>query len=277
MSQIIIELPEDRNCVGSLRLVNDKGVDVAGPFAACGRADRKTAGDRGNPTGDPLKPYGDTPYGTFAVVDIVKTGEGSAFNRRDFGEHGAIRLKPAEGDAALAGRAGRTGFMIHAGEAAPRGGLKPTNGSVRLADEDLRALLEAIALLTINESFPSTCLIKRGKSGAALVAADEGYDAGDPPQEMRADWHALAVLTGARPGRAGGEAGATQREGHDRDAHDRDAHDRDAHDRDAHDRDAHDRDVHDREADREPASVHEPERGHDRAAQHDRDAHDRGP
>jgi hypothetical protein len=261
MSKIIIDLPEDRNRAGVLRLVNDRGADAAGHFPCHGKADSKTAMARGNPDRDRIKLYGDTPYGSFDIIDIVKTGENSIYNAKNYGAHGAIRLRPREGEAALAAQTGRTGLLIHAGDPAPQGGLRPTNGCIRLSNDDMKALLEAIAILAINEHPPATCIIQpSAKSFMAKVGPDEEYDENDPPSGMSDNWHLLSLLDAhlqmpqSHLLKSVSEVPEPVAQGHDREAHDREVHDREAHDREANNR--------------EPAS-------HDRDANHDRDAHDR--
>ncbi|MDQ1639570.1 MAG: hypothetical protein QOF62_2909 [Pyrinomonadaceae bacterium] len=264
MAEIIVELPEDRTGAGSIRLVNGQGIDVAGPFLAFGRADRETAKQRGNAGASRLKPYGDTPYGIFAIVDMVKTGSDSNLATDSYGSHGAIRLKPIEGEAAVAEQSGRTGFMIHGGSPDAAGNLRPTCGSLRLSNKDMGLLLEAIALLTITELPPTFCRIeKTHKPLATVTAIDEGYYEPDPPSGMSEGWHLEAILV-SRPDRLklfneGLEStGYSMQEkgGHDREAN--------------HDRDSHDRDVHDRDVNREPAG-HDREAAHDRESGHDRD------
>lgn len=276
MPKIIVELPADRKGLGTLRLMSDSGSTVAGPFRALGKADRKTAAAKGNPTGDPLKPYGDTPCGTFELIDIVQTGEDAEIDSSKYGKHGAIRLRPTEGQAARAALADRTGSMIHGGEASSSGDLRPTNGCVRVSDDDMRLLLEAIARLTISEGPPLVCMIEETAIVRGTVAAaDEGYDEADPPPGMEANWHLrdLAAAWGYQPASPTLESREQGHEGHDREGHDRETappHDREVHDRAAerdpasHDREAHDREpaAHDREPARDPAS-------------HDREAHDR--
>ena len=280
MPRLIIQLPADRTGFGTLRLIGNGGSTVAGPFRALGRADRKTAAAKGNPTGDPLKPYGDTPCGTFNLIDIVQTAEGTRIDVSKYGRHGAIRLRPAEGQAARAGRAGRTGLMIHGGEASPGGDLRPTNGCVRLSDDDMRLLLEAIARVTISEGPPLVCMIEETAIVRDRVtAADEGYEEADPPPGMEADWHlrGVAAAWGFQPVSPESDAGGSRAlamQGHDREAHDREVHDRSAEREPA----SHDREpaAHDREASSDPAS-HDRDPGRDHAS-HDREpaAHDRG-
>jgi len=255
MPRIIIELAADRTLLGTLRLMDDGGRIFAGPFKALGRSDRKTAAAKRNPTADRLKPYGDTPCGVFDLIDIVHTAEDTKIDFSKYGKHGAIRLRPVDGAAARAEQFGRTGLMIHGGEASPSGALRPTNGCIRLSDDDMRLLLEAIARLTISEGPPLTCMINETATVSDLTAAaDAGYDGADPPPGMETNWHLrdVAAAWAVQP------SAATRREpypllmqGHDRDSHDREVHDRSAdrgpasHDRDvpAHDRDApaHDR------------------------------------
>jgi L,D-transpeptidase catalytic domain len=242
MPKILIKLPEDRSKVGALHLVNDDDVAVAGPFPVYGKADRETAAEKGNPGGDPLKLYGDTPYGAFDIVDIVPVSDTGKHHSTNFGSHGVIRLKPKGGPALAAARNGRFGLMIHGGEAATNKGLKPTNGCVRISDADMKSLLEAIALLTIAEAPPSICLIEPGSVAmTAAVGDDSGYNEQDPPPGMTLNWDAIPFPSQPSANHPlqyvrAAFAADGQREGHDREAHDREAHDREVHDRETHER-----------------------------------------
>lgn len=262
MSKIVIELPENRSGVGTLCLHDAQGVKITGPFKACGRADRKTATSEGNPSGDRLRPYGDTPLGSFAIIDFVKTGDGSQLDVANFGPHGAIRLRPVDGEAVRPEGVRRTGFMVHGGDLTTKGRLRPTTGCIRLSNVDMKALMEAIALLSISDGPPTSCVVVQSLNPVTeRVGSDEGYAENDPPVGMENEWH--LELRKTREGKPLGSlisavAVSTSFTGPGQ-----------GHDRDGHDREVHDREVHDREANREPA-------GHDRDANHDRDSHDRG-
>ena len=73
MPKIVVELPEDRKQAGSLIVENDEGHVIAGPFVVLGRADRDTANGNGNPFGDPMMKYGDTPLVNYSVSGFRTT------------------------------------------------------------------------------------------------------------------------------------------------------------------------------------------------------------
>jgi hypothetical protein len=277
MGKIIVELPENRAQAGSILLIDRDQKIVAGPFLALGLANRETAKSQGNPTANRLKPYGDTPYGTYAVIDIVPTGKGSDFVGKNYGNHGAIRLKPVDGEAALAARAGRTGLLIHGGVSALHGRLRPTSGSIRISEGDMRKLLEGIALLTLYESPPSVCEVRKSnQAGSYFEIVEKGSADSDPPVGMNGDWHLSALLRACHTESYFPEAlgigtlvGHNESESQERTVHDREAHDREVHDREVERETRHDRA---RDLEREASS---PDRdpNHGREAQtHDRTA-----
>ncbi len=47
--------------------------------------------------------------------------------------------------------------MIHGGDPSASGGLRPTHGCVRLANADLKSLLDAITMLQLTEAPPDSC------------------------------------------------------------------------------------------------------------------------
>ena len=105
--ELQIVLPSDRRNLGQIRVVNDSGAVIAGPFPAYGRADRGTAALYGNGTGsaqqsivDPTRPYGDTPLGNYRV-DGFQQPRGADDSLRH-GPYDRIRLTPTSGDAATA-------------------------------------------------------------------------------------------------------------------------------------------------------------------------------
>ena len=118
MRKLIVELPADRNRAGVLRLEDENGCLVAGPFDVCGLAHEGTASLNGNPTCDLLLPYGNTTVGHYRVIAVCSSGPNTEWPARQFGEHGVIVLAPTAGDAALADANGRFRFLIHGDAAA---------------------------------------------------------------------------------------------------------------------------------------------------------------
>lgn len=128
-------LPHDRTQEGVLWATDDAG-PILGRVRCKGKADNQHAIDHGNPTRDPLKPYGDTPLGVFRMGP-VEWGKAPAHS------YGAvfIRLSPVSGPAWEARQNGRAGLGAHGGDLAPDGhSLRPTDGCPRLLNEDASAL-----------------------------------------------------------------------------------------------------------------------------------------
>lgn len=182
--KIEVELPTDRKKTGTLKLVSTtSGLVLFGPVAVLGRAARNTAAANGNPNGDALLPFGDTPVGTYNVPAIVANGGSTSRPVAQYGQSGSIRLDPVGGDALQAKNNGRTGLLIHAGRHAyssvidPKA-LKPTNGCIRMRDWDLQLLIDAIrnnGLL-----FPGLLTVTVGPAGVQ-GDIDESVSDGDPP------------------------------------------------------------------------------------------------
>lgn len=187
--KIVISLPADRTQPGTLRLRNNAGRTVAGPFAAFGKADGRTAARKGNPGRSPILPFGDTPHGVYEAVDTIATGDGTNHNEHSYGPHGAIRLRPRSGEAKLASDAGRTGLLIHGGAPSTNGGLRPTNGCIRLSNDDMNALLNAMTTLGLSEGPPDRCEIEdKIEAIVVVLGPDDGYDEGDPPPGLAGNW-----------------------------------------------------------------------------------------
>jgi hypothetical protein len=152
--QINIVLPNFRVRPGQFSVIDGTGLVVLGPVACLGKADSATAALHGNPSRDPALPFGDTPTGTYAVVEFVVHTPGET-SLHTYGAHPSILLNPLSGQALTAKNQGRTGLMIHGGAPSATGGLRPTNGCVRLAEEDqgsLVALIQPVALGSVTVS-----------------------------------------------------------------------------------------------------------------------------
>ena len=72
MPKVIVEvtLPLDRRKTGQLSLKDETGKVIAGPFSVLGKSSNKEAAEKGNPTSDPKKLWGDTPEGTYTVPRV---------------------------------------------------------------------------------------------------------------------------------------------------------------------------------------------------------------
>src|SRR5271165_2552536 len=183
MPTIEIILASDRNRVGRLILKDDAGRKLAGPYSVCGRANDFAASEHRNPTRSPLQPYGDTPTGEYRLRSIVRTGRGTTYDATLFGRFGMIALDPVRGQAAIADQNGRHILVIHAGTPNPASRLLyATNGSVRMFDDDLRDLIDAL------RGEPSViCRISETTEFATslTVTLDPTYDEGDPPLQAK--------------------------------------------------------------------------------------------
>jgi len=179
MLTIEVVLGSDRNRVGRLVLKDGAGRTVAGPYSVCGRANDFAASEHGNPTRSALQHYGDTPTGEYQMRAIVRTGRGSAYDAAVFGKFGMITLVPVRGQAALADQNGRHVLVIHAGTPNPASKLLyATNGSLRMFDEDLRDLIEALR----GESSAICRIVETNEFATSLsVTLDPTFDEGDPP------------------------------------------------------------------------------------------------
>jgi hypothetical protein len=135
--RIRISLPDNRDYAGRLEVLDANGV-VFGPVPAAGRAHDDPAPAHGNASRNPLRPYGDTPLGTYAVRGIVESGAGTGLDSEEYGSHGVVLLEPRSGQAALADAHGRLRLFIQGGS---RDGLRATAGAVRLRDLDQQQLV----------------------------------------------------------------------------------------------------------------------------------------
>lgn len=142
MASILVELPADRTRLGRISLLDDKAVRRFGPAPCFGKADSAGAAEHGNPSRNPLLPWGDTPLGVYdaTVARVTVTPE----VERKYGPNGFLTLRPKGGDAKIAEANGRFGLLIHGGAPGPRGGLRPTFGCVRVGNDDLKALIAAV-------------------------------------------------------------------------------------------------------------------------------------
>jgi hypothetical protein len=194
MPKIVVELPSDRNVDGSIRLEDDAGNVLAGPFPAKGKADQKTASDPSkrkviadrtlspNPQRDPTRSYGDTPLGNYRLKGIRVTGTGTKYSADSYGTEGLIALEPTSGQALDAKNNGRIGLAVHGGKPSATGGLRPTNGCIRVSNADMKDLI--IALENVPNVVECNCVdVQVSLPGSGQVDPDEGYDEGDPPPE----------------------------------------------------------------------------------------------
>jgi hypothetical protein len=190
---IVVQLPLDRNKTGTLLLTDGAGNALAGPYDVLGKSDNATATSHGNPSRDPLLAYGDTPEGVYGVSHAVATGTGTNFSEHSYGRYGALALQPVSGDALAAAAAGRIGLMVHSGDPGPTNPLRPTHGCLRLSNDSMNALMQALSSASQVDGI--SCQMTRV---SVIVGTDADpaptEDAGDPPPGMS------AILNGAYTG-----------------------------------------------------------------------------
>jgi hypothetical protein len=178
MPRIVVVLPSDRSHTGVLSFLDDQGHRIAGPFRVFGQADRDIATKKQNPNRDTLKPFGNTPTGTYRVDGFVPP--------KDFADslkHGAIDrivITPTGGDALVAKGNGRTGLEIHGGHLGAGGVLRPTSGCLRLSDSDMASLVGTIQVFGV-PGFTETVEVDVAEPGAPTGADTGGDDDDDPP------------------------------------------------------------------------------------------------
>lgn len=146
MSTLLIVVPRGRAYCGRATLVGADGNIGAGPFRTLATASARIARKNGNPTCDPLRPFGHPPVGSFIVAGSLPPTYRHPRRPGRFGAVGALLLKATGGDALASLSLGRTLFVLHGGplDAAKR--LRLTRGGVRMSDPDLLSLLRALNL-----------------------------------------------------------------------------------------------------------------------------------
>jgi hypothetical protein len=162
-------------------------------------------------------------------------------------------MTPTGGEAQAAANNGRTGLQIHGGFLNPNGTYRPTNGCIRLSDQDMATLLQAVISAG---SPPNRCeMVPTTIEVMLLAGPDTGEDEGDPPATNTAilpmpllpppPVTPVPPQPQPQPQAPPHDLASHDLTSHDREAHDRDVHDRDPHDLDPHDLDPHDLDPHD--------------------------------
>lgn len=194
MLRIVIKLPGNRDKPGTIHLENGRGEVVAGPFPALGRAADNVATAHGNPHRIRTRQFGDTPLGTWRVTGWLPNGD-ARHPESSYGMHGRIMMVPQSGEALVAQREGhRTGIWIHAGDETfeRRRGLKGTAGCVRIVNEHMNQLVNAIASCVLVDGRPSSCEIVEEDVLVETVPVDlEAPGDLDPPGPDANSWDGL--------------------------------------------------------------------------------------
>ena len=141
--RIQVVLHPNRVQLGQLTVLDDDGAALFGPVPCLGKADNQDAIQHNNPTRDPKLPFGDTPTGEYSIAELVTHAKGET-TRHTYGAFPSVLLDPQSGDALTAKQNGREGLMIHGGAPSSSGGLRPTHGCVRLAEDSQKALIDLL-------------------------------------------------------------------------------------------------------------------------------------
>lgn len=178
MHKLIVTLPRNRDFEGSLRLEDHNGRLLAGPFAVCGRADGEMARRYGNSSRQTVLPFGDTPLGRYRMAGVLPSGARTSLPAERFGPYGVIVLRPMAGEAALADANGRFYIVIQGGKLGPGRRLRPTSGSLRLADKDQKRLVRA---LRKSQHCVCDCVATAEPATGRSVARSTAHEEADPP------------------------------------------------------------------------------------------------
>lgn len=134
---VVVTLPKypDRGRAGRLAIVDQNGSGIY-RCLVLGKADGQRATKEGNPSRNPLLPFGDTPTGLWAAARGRVVAP-----RSTYGPNPVMMLSAMSGDAVKAAK--RSGIWLHGGDpgtAEIYGFLRPTYGCLRVADEDMRQI-----------------------------------------------------------------------------------------------------------------------------------------
>lgn len=128
--------PKDRAQQGTLQLF-DGNASKVGEWPCLGKADNERAKQKGNPSRDPVKRFGDTPIGTWKVrIGVAQK------NIAAYGPLAPFTLWPTGGQALASHSPAnrRSGIWVHGGDFNKAGGLRPTFGCIRVHNETMAAL-----------------------------------------------------------------------------------------------------------------------------------------
>lgn len=142
---INVALLSNRAKLGTYSIVDDSGAVRFGPVACLGLADQTMATLHHNAKRNPLLPFGDTPLGLYRVTIIP-----ASTNTRSYGPNRRLMLTPFSGQCVVAEDAQhlRGGILNHGGDPntayAFWDSLRPTEGCVRLSNENMAAALAVL-------------------------------------------------------------------------------------------------------------------------------------
>lgn len=140
---IIVQLGNDRNIPGSLKVYDKQGRLIMQPVPALGRGTNHAT--NGYDHTQQLKRNADTPSGV-ALCQVIDKGD----SEDAFGPYGRVHLyKGISGNFLKAEQAGRSEILIHGGKARSTKKdtwypLHPTHGCIRLTNEDMKTLIDIL-------------------------------------------------------------------------------------------------------------------------------------
>lgn len=141
--KLLAQLPRDREAPGTLVVLDVAGAVIAGPFRCRGEADNAAAAKADNVQEAPTRAFGDHPYGSCRVGEIVDIPEKDVKGRKAYGPH-FIRLSPVSGEALEGWTKGRRGVGLHGGALDAQGRLRVTYGCLRVDDDTLEAIVKLL-------------------------------------------------------------------------------------------------------------------------------------
>lgn len=139
---IIAHFPFNRDYKGTIKMYSHQGTLIYGPVVALGRGSNNPLTNDNNHSNWKMK-NSDIPTGDY-TASLIEAKPGLIF-----GPEQRIYLEPIAGNALIAKLNGRTGFMIHGGEAERNTTykwypLKATNGCIRISDKDQKNLVKLV-------------------------------------------------------------------------------------------------------------------------------------
>ncbi|WP_372011522.1 L,D-transpeptidase family protein [Paenibacillus chitinolyticus] len=139
---IIANFSANRDNKGTLKMYDGSGALVFGPVEALGRGSNDPANNNNHANWKMTN--ADTPTGEYAASVI-----GAGTPTSSYSPYSRVNLDPTSGNALIAENNGRSGFMIHGGDASTDSSaswypLRPTYGCIRLSNSNQNALINKI-------------------------------------------------------------------------------------------------------------------------------------
>lgn len=165
-----VRLPANRRKLGVLEILDTlTGLAAFGPIQCYGKADGKTGELKGNAQLDSRKRYGNAPLGGYDVTDTQGPDDAR------YGQYARLVLVGKSGDAAIR-QALTNELRIHGGPVNLGASLlRPTNGCIRILDNDMQNLLAFI--MDKGLSYPFPLEVEEGDDFPLVDGApDEDYE-----------------------------------------------------------------------------------------------------